>query len=188
MKTTLDNIAEIKTGLFAKPESKGQVVYLQARDFDENGKLLSELFPGLKNDESVKNHLLQPGDVLFAAKGTKNFATVYEIHNQTCVASTSFFVIRIKETKLLPDYLAWSLNHPDIQSHLKMKAKGTSIPSITKSVLEKVELSIPPVETQHLILEIIKLKEKEKTLKKRIDILKDQKVQQIIMKAINQIS
>ena len=40
-------------------------------------------------------HILRQGDVLFAAKGTKNFAALYESKYHTAVASTSFFVIRV---------------------------------------------------------------------------------------------
>jgi hypothetical protein len=55
--------------------------------------------------------MLKDGDVLFAAKGTKNFAAVFENHNEPSVASTSFFVIRPTDKKVLPQYLAWFLNN-----------------------------------------------------------------------------
>ena len=82
MKVTLKEIANIQTGIFAKPEAEGEIVYLQSKYFDENGKLNSILHPDLKQGKVTEKHMLRDGDVLFAAKGTKNFATWYEAKNQ----------------------------------------------------------------------------------------------------------
>ena len=74
MITKLNQIASIQTGAFAETVSKGEVVYLKAKHFDENGKLNTILHPDLNINNITEKHLLKPGDVLFAAKGTKNFA------------------------------------------------------------------------------------------------------------------
>ena len=91
MKKILKDIATIQTGIFGKTESKGDIVYLQAKHFSETGQLHTILHPDLKADNITDKHLLRTGDVLFAAKGTKNFAAVFENHNEPAVASTSFF-------------------------------------------------------------------------------------------------
>jgi len=161
LKTTIKHIANIQTGIFAKPIKEGQIVYLQAKHFDQNGKLISSLHPDLKAENISDKHLLQHGDVLFAAKGTKNFAAWYESKNQPAVASTSFFVIRIQESfqnKILPEFLAWYINQPISQKFLKGKAMGTSIVSISKSVLEELQISIPDLHTQRAILKITQLR------------------------------
>lgn len=187
MKTTLGHIASIQTGVFAKPIAEGEIVYLQARHFDENGKLVGLLHPDLRTDDVNKKHILKPGDVLFAAKGTKNFAARYESKNQPAVASTSFFVIRVQDnlnTKILPEFIVWLINHPSTQKFLKGKAIGTSIVSISKSVLEELEISIPDLQTQKAILKIVQLRNTEKKLKQRIEILRDKQIQQQIINAI----
>ena len=74
--------------------------------------------------------MLRHGDVLFAAKGTKNFAAWFEKTNQPAVASTSFFVIRVQENfsnKFLREFLVWLINHPTSQKFLKGNAIGSSI-------------------------------------------------------------
>ena len=45
MKTAFKNITTIQTGVFAKPIPKGEIVYLQAKHFDENGELTNTLYP-----------------------------------------------------------------------------------------------------------------------------------------------
>ena len=184
MKTLIKNITCIQTGLFAKAAGIGEVVYLQSRHFDEYGQLLTTLFPDLMADGISDKHLLRQGDVLFAAKGTKNFAALYENRNKPAVASTSFFVIRLTDKKVLPEYLAWFLNNHSIQTLLKGQAIGTSIPSISKQVLENLEIFVPGIETQNAILQITKLRNKEKALRQEIERLRDKQIQQQITNAI----
>lgn len=184
MKITLKNIASIQTGVFAKPASSGDLVYLQARHFDESGKLTGSLYPDILADSINENHILRTGDVLFAAKGTKNFAVAFEDHFPVSVASTSFFVIRLQNEIVLPRYLAWYLNNPDSQQFLKNFARGTSIASISKAVLDELEIFIPDLKTQELILKITQLRNKEKKLKQKIEILREKLIQQLIINAI----
>ncbi len=185
MKKLIKNIAHIQTGLFAKPSGIGEVVYLQSRHFDEYGQLNTTLHADLTAEGISEKHLLKEGDVLFAAKGTKNFAAVYNNHNKAAVASTSFFVVRLLEKKVLPEYLAWFLNSLSTQTLLKGKAIGSSIPSISKQVLENMEVAVPGIQTQKAILQITKLRHKEKALKQEIETLREKQIQQQIIKIIS---
>ncbi len=184
MKTLIKDIATLQTGLFAKPAGMGDIVYLQSRHFDENGQLLTTLHPDLGADGISEKHLLRGGDVLFAAKGNKNFAAVYEDHNKPAVASTSFFVLRLTGQKVLPEYLAWFLNNHSTQATLKGQAIGTSIPSISKQVLEDLEITIPSIERQKAIIQITKLRNKEIGIKQEMETLREKLIQQQIINAI----
>lgn len=187
MKKQILHIANIQTGLYAKPEEKGDVVYLQAKHFDKNGELKSALYPDIKSEMVNVKHILKAGDILFAAKGTKNFAALFEKHNIPAVASTSFFVIRITERNVLPEYLVWVLNHPNTQIILKDKARGTSIPSIRKADLDEIEFIIPAIEKQRLIVQLSKLARKESSISHKIADLKNQLLEQELLKELNKI-
>lgn len=180
----LKEIASIQTGVFTKPIPNGEIVYLQAKHFDGNGLLKTSLHADLKMNSSIEKHLLKPGDVLFSAKGTKNFAAVYEDHNQPCVASTSFFVIRLAEHTILPNYLVWYLNNPSVQQVLKAQAIGSSMVSISKGVLEELEISIPDLEIQTTILKITQLRNSEISIKQQIEALREKLILQQISNAI----
>jgi restriction endonuclease S subunit len=184
LKTLVKDITNIQTGLFAKPAGIGELVYLQSKHFDEYGQLHSVLHSDLPAEGISEKHLLKDGDVLFAAKGTKNFAAVFENHNEPSVASTSFFVIRPTDNKVLPQFLAWFLNNHTTQTLLKGQAIGTSIPSISKQVLENLEIPVPDIKTQRVIVEISKLRNKEKSLKQKIESLREKQIQQQIINAI----
>lgn len=187
LKTAIKNIANIKTGLFAKPISEGEVVYLQAKHFNEFGQLNSGLHPDLRLNDISEKHLLRHGDILFAAKGTKNITAMYENKNGPAVASTSFFVIRLQKNclnEVLPEFLVWFFNHPDTQKFLKRNAIGTSMASISKAVLEELEISIPDLQTQKAILEIMNLRNTEKKLKLKIETLREKLIQQQVIISI----
>jgi restriction endonuclease S subunit len=184
LKILLKNITIIQTGLFAKPSGAGELVYLQSRHFDENGQLNAELYPDLPAKDISEKHILKDGDVIFAAKGTRNFATVFENHNEPSVASTSFFVLRISYNKVLPQYLAWFLNNQATQALLKTQAIGTAIPSISKQVLENLEISVPDMERQQVILQIAELRNREKSLKQKIELLREKQIQQQLFNAL----
>ncbi len=186
MKTALKHIATIQTGVFAKPIQKGEIIYLQSKHFDDNGEIIGTLYPDINMDSKINKHLLKKGDVLFAAKGRKNFAATWYDRNKTpAVASTSFFVIHLHDENVLPGYLTWFLNSPSTQIRLKTLATGTSIVSISKAVLSELEIIIPDTRKQQLILNIHELRKKEKTLQHRIEIMKEKEIQQQLINSIN---
>lgn len=188
LKTALQNIATIQSGIYVTTEFSGEIVYLQANNFNEDGQLSTTLVPNLFLTNQTQRHLLQPGDILFAAKGTKNFATVYEEHNGPCVASSTFLVIRLKEDlkdKVKPDFIAWFINHPNTQKWLKANAIGSALPSISKTVLSGLDISIPAMSIQKSILKIDALRLREKQLQNQLINLKDIYVQHLLQNALN---
>lgn len=164
MNTLLQNIAQIQTGVFAKTVAKGDVVYLQPKYYDDDGMLTTKVVPDLNSMGISDNHILRSGDILFAAKGNRNFATCFMDRELKAAASTSFFVIRIHDTNVLPEFLTWYVNHPRTMTHLKAFARGSSIPSISKDVLNDLEIRIPRMDKQKLISKIDELRSKEKRM------------------------
>lgn len=185
MKLSLFELADIRTGVFTKPEAKGEISCFQAKHFDENGKLIDVPYPDVAAFSVSPKHLLREGDILFAAKGDKNFAAVIEATTQSAVASTSFFVIRLSTTAITPTFLSWFLNHHSTQNILKHKARGTAIASIRKSDLGELEIPIPSVGKQNAIVQLAELANKEATLRNHI--LKNRKLltDQQLLNSIN---
>lgn len=188
MRTTLKHIANIQTGIYAHPVTSGKIVYLQVKHFSENGQLNDIIKPDLPLNNQTEKHLLNDGDVLFAAKGTNNFAVQYENKNGNCVASSTFLVIRFKEEFrkiVFPKYLCWYINHSKTQEWIKAKARGSSIPSVSKMDLQELELIIPPIEKQKAIVKIDSLQKKEQSIMRKIQLLKEQYIQNRLITAIN---
>lgn len=184
MKTKLQNIAIIQSGIYVKPDSFGDIVYLQGKDFNENGQLNFSLIPDLQLTNQTERHLLQDGDVLFAAKGNKNFAAVYEDKNGLCIASSIFMVIRIKpemKHKLTSEFLAWFINHPTNQQWLKNNAIGSAMLSISKSTLLEMDITIPDVKSQITLIKLDSLRKQEHQIQKQLSDLKEHCMQQRLL-------
>lgn len=180
MKTSINNIAQLQTGLYKKPGMNGNALYLQVNYFNEYGEINRQLKPDVLIDEKLVKHLLRDGDILFMAKGSRNTAAIYRKLSGDAVASSSFIVVRLNanfQNQILPEYLAWFINHPRTQGSLKALAKGSDIPSIALSGFAELEISVPDIETQKTILTIHQLRTEEKKLINKIDLLKDQYIQ-----------
>ncbi len=188
MKTTLKHIANIQTGIYAQTVSSGTVVYLQAKHFDENGNFYNTVIPDLPLDNQTEKHLLNDGDIIFAAKGSKNFAARYESKNGQCVASSTFLVIKLNDEfrkRILSEYIVWFINHPRTQERLKTKARGSSIPSISKVDLQELDITVPPIESQRDIIKIDTLQKREQSIIRQIQSLRGKYIQQRLISAIN---
>jgi len=185
LKIKLNNISSIQTGIYAKPDISGEVLYIQARHFDSNGLFNSTVRPDLKHDKKLEKHLLKPGDILFAAKGSNNFAVLYQSAIGAAVASSMFFIIRIiDQQKIEPEYLRWYLNHPNSINFLKGKSKGTSLPSISKDDLGDLDIIIPSLKTQETIVKINDLQKQKRRIFEKLEKLKDYTIQQKLFRAI----
>lgn len=154
----------------------GNVINLQVKYFDDLGNLRESLIPDTFIDKNRSKHLLNEGDILFAAKGNKNIAAVYHSEYGPAVAASSFFVIRLAnnfKNQILPEYIAWLINHPYNQKILKGEAKGTSLRSISIGGISNLVVDIPELNKQHTILHICRLRNKEKELTALIEYNKD---------------
>ena len=187
MTHTLQHIANLFTGIYAQPDILADTLYLQGNHFSETGSFDPSVKPQLKMANKYVRHLLQNDDILFAAKGLNNFAVVYHNSIGQAVAASSFIVLRLSmdfKTRVLPEYLAWYINNSK-QIPILHKAKATTtIPSISIAQLSQLEINVPDIPTQQLVMEFQQLRGKEKEVIERLEFLKDQLTQEILLKAI----
>ena len=184
MASKLRSIVRIKSGVFAKGDANPDLYYIQSTDFNKQREWVENLNPVLTNTTKFKNHILSKGDILFAAKGRDFFAVVYDGRFQPAVASSTFLVLQVQTNKVNPDYIAWFINHPITQQLLLGFAKGSAITSISKSILEQIEIPIPNLLKQISILEFFKLQKIEKQIQKQIIKLRQDLSNEITYKSI----
>jgi restriction endonuclease S subunit len=188
LKTALKNIAKINTGIYTKSDAFGNTFYLQAKHFNDNGIIEILPKPEIWLSNKNKKHLLKTGDILFAAKGTKNFAAVFNENIGYAVASSTFLILRINQQyidKVLPEFIVWWLNNTVSQKFLKNLAIGSALPSISKAALQELEIFIPDLNKQKMILKIRELRNKESDYILKIDKLRELLVQRKILNALN---
>lgn len=188
MNINLQEIANLTSGIYAKPGYAPDTLYLQSVHFDEFGQLDRLLKPQLKVDGKTTKHILQEGDILFAAKGTNNFGVVYKEVYGKAVASSSFIVVRIQQevqSRILPAYLAWFLSNTPAIRDFHRKQLGTTIPSISIKKLSEILIQIPPIEKQKLIVNIQELRNKQKDLARQLEVAREGQIQQLLINALN---
>lgn len=157
MKKSIQDIAEIRFGLYTATDPAEGIPYLQVRQFDEQGLLRNVPDEFIVLDQKTKHHLLQDGDVLFVGKGNRLFAWCYRQTAGSYIASSIFFVLRPKSSSIYPEYLAAVLNAPQSKAAFQQIGSGTNIFSIRKSELGAFEIPILPLEQQHKIAAIAEL-------------------------------
>lgn len=156
MKFKLEDIASITTGVYGKTNPSGNTFYLQGKQFDEYGELQKDaiLSPNILINGKLKKHLLKDGDLLIIAKGETNRVCYYSQEIGRAVASSTFFVIRLKKSEVLPKYLQWYLNTSKMQAVFYHLSKGTHILSLSKKSLAKVNIEIPSLAQQKEVLKL----------------------------------
>ncbi|MCX6132631.1 MAG: restriction endonuclease subunit S [Ignavibacteriales bacterium] len=187
--TYIKEIANLRSGVFTKPTGQAEAFYLQAGHFDAEGRFDPRVKPALEVTQKLQKDLLTRSDILFASKGSRNFAVVHDDTIGPAIASTSFIVIRVNPTyqeQVLPEYVCWFMNQPQTQTQIKSFAKGTFIPAVTMKSIADLKISIPDLETQQLILEVSALRYKEKHLRTEIDTLTDQLLQEKLITLAHQ--
>jgi|GEM_PF-1869341 len=157
MKSKLADIATISSGIYPKVEPNGEVYLLVGSDFDRygNGIPIRNRTAEVRITAKNQKHQLFEDDILLVSKGSYNRACRYDHNMGPAMASTLFLVIRVDEEEVLyPRYLQWWLNSTQIQQQLKRYSRGSKIPSISKKMISGLELPLPSLQKQKLIVEI----------------------------------
>lgn len=94
---------------------------------------------------------LQADDVIFATRGTRNFALALEQVPVRAVCSPHFFVLRVNNAQITPAFLAWQINQLPAQCYFGRSATGSDILNIRRDALENLSIVIPSLADQHSI-------------------------------------
>lgn len=170
----LKKIAKIQSGYINRwrivPIEDGPCLLMQAKDVDANHlsyrtDALVRFMPTL----SGKDWFLKPGDILFMARGARNFSVLIDKLPDSVLAAACFFVVRISNFEILPEYLCWYLNQFPVAEYLKrFSGRGVHMPVVKRAVLESIDIPLPLIKTQKKVSEINKLLQKEQDLLKKL--------------------
>ncbi len=118
---------------------------------------------------SRKDWILKTGDVLFMARGSRNFSVLLQEIPNPVLAAACFFIIRVSTMDVLPGYLCWYLNQAPVEHYLRRHSgRGVHMPVVRRSVLENSDIPIPTLEIQKRIAELNVLMRDEQDLLKKL--------------------
>jgi len=178
-KTKLSEICDVQSGFTARTglnqAIQGGVPTVQLRDLRGDADFDPASAPTYALGLSVERYAARAGDLLFRSRGDRNTAVVVASESKaSAVAVLPLMVLRPHQNAVDPRYLAWFINQPATQRYFDKQALGTSIQMIRKTDLDELEVELPDLPTQKLIVEIDALARREQVLLRQ---LADKKLQ-----------
>ncbi len=168
MSVALVDIAEVRMGYSFRSrletDAGGDVAVIQMKDIDDANLLHPEGLARVQMPDLKDRHLVQEGDLLFRSRGVTNSAALVGGGLGRAVLAAPMLLIRPKTEVVEPAYLQWFINHPATQAVLAGQAAGTAVKMIGKRVLDDLQVVLPPLEKQRLIVEVARLASREVAL------------------------
>ena len=162
-------ICDIHSGYTARgrlePIAEGGMPAIQLRDVGSQGGVSGSSLQRYDLADLPDRYLVRGGEVIFRSRGEPNIAAVVGAElSEPAAVIVPLIIMRPDQTRVLPEYLAWAINQPDAQRRLGSKAQGTSLRMIPKAVLDRLDIPLPDVETQHHIATMDALARREGNL------------------------
>jgi hypothetical protein len=186
----LKKVSKIQSGYINRgkidPCDDGTCLLIQAKDVDADSlsyrtDALVRFMPRL----SEKDWFIKSGDILFMARGARNFSVLMGDLPESVLAAACFFVVRTSNSEILPEYLCWYLNQSPVEEYLKrFSGRGVHMPVVRRAVLESIDIPLPPIKIQEQISEINNLLKKEQDLYKQLAEKRENLMTEICFRAL----
>lgn len=185
MQLKISEIAEIILGHTFRSavveEEGGNYAVLQAKNINSDGSLKKD-FPRVSLEKIRSQGLVQSKDIILTNRGS--FRTCfYEGTPENLIAASSVYLLRTKDDRVKPEFLALFLNSKRGQFLLEKCGRGATIRSLPRSSLENIEIPVPTTEQQDLMIKINQNHQERSRLYKK----RTQLQQQIAEASINKI-
>ena len=190
IRADLKSIVDIQVGYQAKARIKERVRgthrLIQSKNFDSLHQLQAEGLITFFPERNPEIYSVGKEDILFQARGIEHFAHCIEDALKDTLAAGSFYILRMQSEDLLPQYLAWWLNQSKAQAWLRAQARGTGISFVSKHILSRLRVRIPPISIQKKVVKIVTLASREQFLLERLAQTRSRLVKAACLKAIQE--
>jgi restriction endonuclease S subunit len=133
----------------------GGVKVIQPKNISAGGILSFEDDEPWNSSVSSSNPL-QPGDVLLVNRG-RFAATVFNLHDPgPWIVPSSILILSIKNESVLPEYVTLFFNSANGQKLFRRHFEKTTVPFISRSNLENMDIPVPSIEKQSALVDFEK--------------------------------
>lgn len=162
----LRDLCHIHSGYTARgrltPMPEGGTPAIQLRDVNSDGEGFSQALQKYDLGDLSDRYFVRGGEVVFRSRGEPNTATVVaDDLVEPAAVIVPLMIMRPNKEQILPEYLAWAINHPDAQRRLSAEAQGTSLRMISMAVLGHLDIAVPDLQTQRRIVNLDALAKRE---------------------------
>lgn len=170
----LNEIAEIILGYTfrnsLKLQEDGNAFVVQARNVSEDIIIKNDDLLKINLENNRAKSFAQNNDVVLASRGIFK-TSVVKSNSNNLIASASVYLLRLKTTKVIPEYLSIYLNSDFVQKKINEKITGAVIKSLLKKDVAEIEVIVPGLEDQKKIINIyFNNLEQKKLLNKKIEL------------------
>ena len=187
MAKEINEIANIYSGYpfrrSVEHNPEGPYAVIQTRDLTDYRTVNYRHLTRVSDIQPRRHHLLRKGDILFVAKGVSHIAVSITKELNNVVASANFLVVRITSEQVLADYLAWYIWQKPAQQFFREHAPRSFTSSVSKAVLSRLRVPIPPLEKQRKILRMQLIADEERELMQQIQAKRAQMIESILLNA-----
>jgi hypothetical protein len=187
----LSELTRVDTGYHfrgsVEADPSGEFRVLQARDIDEYHRFDPEALTRVSLPGAADACRINLGDVLFLARGAKQYAVPVLKPVESTVVPNHFFLLRPRRSDVLAGYLAWYLNQAPAQAALRGMTQGSNVPYITKTQLGKIEVPLPDPTVQELISAVSNLLQHEQRLTAALVREREQLATALCLRAIDSV-
>jgi restriction endonuclease S subunit len=170
----LRRLANIQSGHHSRgriePLADGSHFLFQARDVDVHSLTYRiDAMIRFCPEMSRRDLTLKKDDILFMARGIRNYSVLLQGIPDPTLAAAYFFIVRVSNKVILPGYLCWYLNQAPVEHYLnRQSGRGVHMPVVRRSVLENIEVPVPTLPIQKKIMEMDALMREEEDLLSRL--------------------
>lgn len=132
----------------------GGVAVIQMRNTDPNTGIDWNGLSRIELPRPSPKAFLRPEDIILSTRGGRNFPYCIEGRGQQLVCSPHFFVIRVRTSAILPQFLSWQMMQKPAQDYFAAGATGSYILNLKREVVENLPIAIPPLAQQQHIADL----------------------------------
>jgi hypothetical protein len=172
MKIKLIKIASIQSGYSFRTRLEsmetGSVAVIQMKDLTNANRVCCDELVKVDMDTPKEHHLVRSGDLIFRSRGlTSNSALLVDDPGDAVLAAP-LLRISVTSDSILPEYLNWYISQHPAQSYLTSCSEGTALKMISKQSLENLEIFVPSIARQRLVIEMASLAAEEQRIMKSL--------------------
>jgi Restriction endonuclease S subunits len=184
----LSDLAELSLGYSFRGRVEetpdGETRLIQMRDLTPENTVDSSGAVRIGGIGFSNAHYLNPGDLVFRARGANNAAALAEALPERTALASPLIKIRAKMGLVEPRYLQWFINLPMTQAYIGAGLQGSLVRMVSIEHLARLRIVVPPPETQRRIVEMASLSAREADLLRRIADLSESLGRSIVMERI----
>ncbi len=153
-----------------KSRKNGLMAVVQAKDILDNLYITKDSLTKIDLHKYQTRAIVKENDIVISSRGSFK-ANIIKGDTADTIASSSIYILRIKDKNILQEYLAIYLNTAEGQKKIKEKMTGSAIKTILRKDLENVKIPIPNKDIQNKIIDLYKNNQAQQKILARKKIL-----------------